>query len=115
MALTVGTRLGAYEVLAQIGVGGMGEVYRAADAKLKRQVALKILPTSLATGSETKLFAGRYYTGAGVASTRHYDVSSDGQRFVMIKEGGTDQTAAPPQVIVVQHWAEELKRLVPIK
>ena len=34
----------------------------------------------------------------------------------MIKEGGgSDQTAAPPQIIVVQHWTEELKRLVPIK
>jgi Tol biopolymer transport system component len=42
-------RLGPYEVLAHIGVGGMGEVYRATDTKLKRQVALKILPTSLAT------------------------------------------------------------------
>jgi hypothetical protein len=51
-----------------------------------------------------------------VYSTRHYDVSPDGRRFLMIKEGGgTDQTAAPPQIIVVQHWTEELKRLVPTK
>ena len=48
MALTVGTRLGVYEVTAQIGEGGMGQVYRATDTKLKRQVAIKILPTSLA-------------------------------------------------------------------
>ena len=42
--------------------------------------------------------------------------SPDGQRFLMIKEGGgSDQTAAPPQLIVVQHWVEELKRLVPTK
>ena len=44
MALTVGTRLGVYKVTAQIGVGGMGEVYRALDTKLGRDVALKILP-----------------------------------------------------------------------
>ncbi|MSO46080.1 MAG: hypothetical protein EXQ59_04860 [Acidobacteria bacterium] len=48
LALTPGTRLGVYEVTAQIGVGGMGEVYHATDTKLKRQVAIKILPPSLA-------------------------------------------------------------------
>jgi serine/threonine protein kinase len=44
MPLAPGTRLGPYEVTAQIGVGGMGEVYRATDTKLKRQVAIKALP-----------------------------------------------------------------------
>ena len=48
MSLSAGTRLGPYEVTAQIGVGGMGEVYRATDTKLKRQVAIKVLPESLA-------------------------------------------------------------------
>ena len=43
-----GTRLGVYEVTAQIGEGGMGQVYRATDTKLKRQVAIKILPPSVA-------------------------------------------------------------------
>jgi serine/threonine protein kinase len=48
LALTPGTRLGVYDITAQIGEGGMGQVYRATDTKLKRQVAIKILPPSLA-------------------------------------------------------------------
>jgi serine/threonine protein kinase len=52
MGLAPGTRLGAYEVTAQIGEGGMGHVFRATDTKLKRQVAIKILPPSVAADPE---------------------------------------------------------------
>ena len=52
MALAPGVRLGPYEVTAQIGVGGMGEVYRARDTKLDRDVAIKVLPESLAGDPE---------------------------------------------------------------
>ena len=52
LALIPGTRLGVYEVTAQIGEGGMGQVYCATDTRLKRQVALKILPPSLAADPE---------------------------------------------------------------
>jgi serine/threonine protein kinase/Tol biopolymer transport system component len=48
MSLTSGTRFGAYEVLALIGAGGMGEVYRARDTKLNRDVAIKVLPEAFA-------------------------------------------------------------------
>jgi serine/threonine protein kinase len=52
LALTPGTRLGAYEIVSAIGAGGMGEVYRARDTKLDRLVAIKILPDSVAHDSE---------------------------------------------------------------
>ena len=52
MGLAVGTRLGPYEILAPIGAGGMGEVYRARDTKLDRDVAIKVLPSGLAQEPE---------------------------------------------------------------
>ena len=48
MSLAPGSRLGPYEVVAGIGAGGMGEVYRARDTKLGRDVALKVLPAEVA-------------------------------------------------------------------
>ena len=52
MPLAPGTRIGTYEVVASIGAGGMGEVYRARDTKLGRDVALKVLPDLFASDSE---------------------------------------------------------------
>jgi len=52
MTLAVGTRLGPYEVLASIGAGGMGEVYRARDTRLGREVAIKVLPAALSSDPE---------------------------------------------------------------
>ena len=43
MALTAGTRLGAYQILGPLGAGGMGEVYRAIDTRLEREVAVKVI------------------------------------------------------------------------
>jgi len=50
--LSVGTKLGSYEVVAQIGVGGMGAVYRALDTSRGRQVAIKVLPDAFAQDAE---------------------------------------------------------------
>ncbi len=52
MSLSNGTRLGPYEIVAAIGAGGMGEVYRALDTRLGRDVAIKVLPDSFAEGSD---------------------------------------------------------------
>jgi serine/threonine protein kinase len=52
VSLELGTRLGHYMVVAPLGAGGMGEVYRASDTKLGRDVALKVLPANLAHDSE---------------------------------------------------------------
>src|SRR6202795_3484229 len=52
MPLSIGDKLGPYEILAPIGAGGMGEVYRARDTKLDREVAIKILPDAVAQDPE---------------------------------------------------------------
>src|SRR4249919_2237706 len=74
MPLLPGTRLGPYEVVAQLGVGGMGEVYRATDTNLKRAVAIKVLPGSVATDPER---LARFQREAEVlASLNHPNIAS---------------------------------------
>ena len=50
----IGRKITHYEVLAKIGAGGMGEVYRARDLELERNVAIKILPSTLSSGPKSK-------------------------------------------------------------
>jgi serine/threonine protein kinase len=54
MALNSGTRLGPYEILTSLGAGGMGEVYRAKDTRLGRDVAIKILPADISADPVAK-------------------------------------------------------------
>jgi serine/threonine protein kinase len=73
MSLTSGTSLGSYEILAPIGAGGMGEVYRARDTKLKREVALKVLPEAFAGDSDRMI---RFQREAEVlASLNHPNIA----------------------------------------
>ena len=82
MAVALGTRLGPYELLSRIGAGGMGEVYRARDVRLGREVAVKVLPESFAGDAEA---LARFEREArAVASLSHpnilalHDYGSDG-------------------------------------
>ena len=74
MTLAAGTRLGPYEVLCPLGAGGMGEVYRARDTKLNRDVALKVLPEAFARDPERM---ARFQREAQVlASLNHPNIAS---------------------------------------
>jgi hypothetical protein len=63
-------------------------------------------------GSPMRLVEGRYFSGGEGTTVRQYDVSADGQRFLMMKEEARDTNAAP-SINVVQNWFEELKQRVP--
>jgi Tol biopolymer transport system component len=67
--------------------------------------------TKWTPSAPTLLLEGSFTIGGSPGRT--FDISTDGRRFLMIKEGGTGKDAAPPQIVVVQNWFEELKRLVP--
>ena len=85
MPLAPGTRLGVYEVIGSIGAGGMGEVFRATDTKLKRQVAIKILPPSLADDHDR---LARFQREAEVlASLNHPNIA---QIYGLEESGGHD-------------------------
>jgi serine/threonine protein kinase len=96
MALGAGTRVGGYEIVGALGAGGMGEVYRARDLRLKREVALKMLPDSVASDPER---LARFQREAEVlASLNHPNIAaiygfedSDGVRALVMElvEGET--------------------------
>ena len=74
MSLVPGTHLGTFEILAPIGAGGMGEVYRARDSKLNRDVAIKVLPAALADDAD---YMARFQREAQVlASLNHPNIAA---------------------------------------
>src|SRR5947209_4565597 len=96
MAITIGTHLGSHEITALLGKGGMGEVYRAKDTKLKREVAIKILPEEFSRDADR---VSRFQREAEVlASLNHpniagiYDLQeANGSRYLVLElvEGET--------------------------
>jgi len=98
MSLSAGARLGPYEVLGQIGAGGMGEVYRARDPRLSREVAIKVLPASFAGDADRLRRFEQEARAAGVLNhpniTAVFDIgtnASDGAPYVVqeLLEGET--------------------------
>jgi hypothetical protein len=101
MALTSGTHFGPYEILAPLGAGGMGEVYRARDTKLERDVAIKVLPAAVAQDPER---LARFEREAKVlASLNHpniaqiYGVEDSGDTRALVMELVAGSTLSVPQ------------------
>ena len=96
MALPAGTRVGGYEILSSLGAGGMGEVYRARDTRLGREIAMKVLPDAVAADPER---IARFEREAKVlASLNHHNIAAlfgmdegDGRHFLIMElvEGQT--------------------------
>jgi eukaryotic-like serine/threonine-protein kinase len=96
MAITAGSRLGPYEVLSPIGAGGMGEVYRARDSRLGREVAIKVLPASFSNDADRLRRFEQEAKAAGLLNhpniTAVYDIGShEGAPYVVseLLEGET--------------------------
>jgi serine/threonine protein kinase len=96
MTLAAGTRLGTYEILAPLGAGGMGQVYRARDLRLEREVAVKLLPGAL--GASPERLAQLEREARMLAGLNHHNIvtlysveDEDGLRFLTMElvEGGT--------------------------
>src|SRR5215471_16254363 len=90
MALNSGAKLGPYKILSSLGSGGMGEVYRATDTKLGREVALKVLPQKVA--SDPERLARFQREARAVAALNHPNVvtlysveESDGVHFLTME------------------------------
>jgi serine/threonine protein kinase len=123
MALAIGTQLGSHEITALLGKGGMGEVYRARDLKLKREVAIKILPEEFSRDADR---VSRFQREAEVlAALNHpnvaaiYDLAQAGAaRFLVMElvEGETlaDRIARGPIPVsetleIAKHICEALE------
>src|ERR1043166_6127972 len=98
MAVTIGTILASYEVTALLGKGGFGEVYRAKDKKLKREVAIKILPAEFSRDADR---VSRFQREAEVlASLNHpniaaiYDLAAHGESQFLVLELVSGETLA---------------------
>src|SRR5690242_19532505 len=118
MALSGGTRLGNYEIIEQLGKGGMGEVYCARDTRLGREVAIKVLPAALANDPErlarfereAKVLASLNHPN--IATSYGLEESAEGKAIAMeLVEGETLKSPLPLKeaLRVAQQIAEALE------
>ncbi len=98
MTLSAGTRLGPYEIIAPIGAGGMGEVYKARDTRLERTVAVKVLPPHLSSSAELRERFEREAKTISQISHPHicalYDVNREGETEYLVMEFLEGETLA---------------------
>src|SRR5437773_12433470 len=98
MPLAAGSRLGPYEILAPLGAGGMGEVYRARDTRLGRDVAIKVLPQHLTSSPEVRARFER--EARTVSSLNHphictlHDIGREGDTDYLVMELVEGETLA---------------------
>src|SRR5262245_5731967 len=110
MPLTAGARLGPYEILAAIGAGGMGEVYRARDTKLNRDVAIKVLPEVFAVDADR---LGRFQREAQLlASLNHPNIAQVHglEESAWTGSGQADITALVMELVEGDDLAQRLAR-----
>jgi hypothetical protein len=111
MTVSAGTKLGPYEILSPLGAGRLGEVYRARDARLHREVAMTSMSSSRAVRSSSPASPSNSMRGL-ISSDQYrsgYDVTADGKRFIMVK---LPEGSAPRRINVIVNWFEELRRRV---
>src|SRR5258705_4177468 len=113
MLLSTGTHLGPYEITALIGAGGMGEVYRARDPRLGRDVAIKVLPSAFSADVDR---LHRFEQEARAAAALNhpnilavYDIGTDGAPFIVseLLEGETLRERASSGPVAVRKATED--------
>ena len=92
MTLSPGTRLGPYEIVAPLGAGGMGEVYRARDTRLGRDVAVKVLPDAVAHDPDA---LARFEREARAVAALSHPASSTSASPRLTRKGSCTATSSP--------------------
>ncbi len=98
MTLAAGSRLGPYEIVSQLGAGGMGEVYKATDTRLDRTVAIKVLPEHVAADPDLKQRFEREARTVAALNHPHictlYDIGREGETDFLVMEYLDGETVA---------------------